>query len=80
MPHNPDDTFAALLYNHYCVNVGCTAMNGDPLPAWDAFAADESKAPQVNAWRATAALAETAVLQAISIEVTNRLKLVKDYE
>ena len=46
---------AADLYTVYCAAVGGAAFNGDPLPDWETFQADESKAKQVNAWREVAA-------------------------
>jgi len=45
---------AALLYAVYCEAVGGLAFNGDPLPDWETFKADENKAKQVNGWRAVA--------------------------
>ena len=48
------DSMASELYAIYCRAVGGVAFNGDPLPDWDAFAADKTKAKQVNAWRAVA--------------------------
>ena len=42
------------LYTTYCAAVGGVAFNGDPLPAWAEFAADESKSKQSEAWLAAA--------------------------
>jgi hypothetical protein len=41
---------AKLLYETYCAAVGGKAFNGDPLPAWDEFVADEKKKLQSDAW------------------------------
>ena len=48
------ETVAKVLYEEYCEAVGGVAFNGDPLPDWDTFYADPSKAKQSNAWLATA--------------------------
>lgn len=42
------------MYTRYCEAVGGKAFNGDPLPTWDEFAADETKQKQVNSWREVA--------------------------
>lgn len=44
------ETVAKNLYEKYCQSVGGIAFNGDPLPSWEDFSADESKQKQVNAW------------------------------
>jgi hypothetical protein len=51
---NELNSMARDLYTIYCRAVGGVAWNGDPLPDWDAFAADKTKAKQVNGWRAVA--------------------------
>jgi hypothetical protein len=51
---NKLDSMASELYAIYCRAVGGVAFNGEPLPAWDEFAADKTKARQVNGWRAMA--------------------------
>ena len=43
---------AAVLYAEYCGAVGGKAFNGDVLPGWGEFRADEGKAKQVAAWLA----------------------------
>lgn len=48
---------AAVLYAEYCKSVGGKAFNGDPLPTWDEFFADEAKSKQVEAWIAVGAIA-----------------------
>jgi hypothetical protein len=48
------ETLASSLYSCYCKAVGGVAFNGDPLPSWEDFAADETKAKQVGAWRVVA--------------------------
>lgn len=45
---------AAQLYTTYCEKVGGKALNGDPLPAWEVFAADPEKTLQRDAWIAAA--------------------------
>jgi hypothetical protein len=42
------------LYTTYCAAVGGKAFNGDPLPDWETFVADESKKKQADAWLAAA--------------------------
>ena len=49
------EELAAALYEKYCVSVGGVAFNGDTLPNWSAFAADEKKKKQADAWRDVAA-------------------------
>lgn len=51
-----DDTedVAEQLYETYCAAVGGLAYNGDPLPTWEQFASDPSKAKQANGWRTVA--------------------------
>lgn len=53
-PELTSEDIAELLYDTYCENVGGVAFNGDKLPTWDEFAADDSKKKQANAWRAVA--------------------------
>ncbi len=45
---------AGRLYTRYCATVGGKALNGDPLPTWEAFSVDATKSLQYNAWIATA--------------------------
>lgn len=45
---------AKTMYTAYCAAVGNKAWNGDPLPTWDEFYADETKTKQVEAWLAAA--------------------------
>jgi hypothetical protein len=45
---------ASELYRVYCEAVGGKAFNGDPLPDWETFYADETKKKQSNAWLAAA--------------------------
>jgi len=52
------ETLANILYTAYCKKVGGKAFNGDPLPSWEEFTADEKKQLQANAWRE---VAQTAV-------------------
>lgn len=52
-PENIEE-HADLLYSVYCEAVGGVAFNGDPLPAWEAFAADPKKQLQSDAWRSVA--------------------------
>lgn len=42
--------YAKQAYETYNKAVGGKAFNGDPLPSWDEFAADEKKQKQVGAW------------------------------
>lgn len=47
----PDmELIAGILYAAYCESVGGKAFNGDPLPKWEAFRADQSKRKQSDAW------------------------------
>jgi hypothetical protein len=48
------ETVAKAIYTTYCAAVGGKAFNGDPLPDWETFSADETKQVQVNAWLAAA--------------------------
>jgi len=48
---------AGSLYEEYCKEVGGKAFNGDPLPNWATFRADQSKQKQSDAWVAVASLA-----------------------
>jgi len=52
------EDFAGHLYEGYCNAVGGVAFNGDPLPSWQEFRADETKKKQSNAWVIVAILAE----------------------
>ena len=45
---------AGALYETYCEAVGGVAFNGDPLPKWEEFSADESKKKQSDGWIAVA--------------------------
>lgn len=45
---------ASELYRAYCEAVGGKAFNGDPLPDWETFYTDDTKAKQANAWLAAA--------------------------
>jgi hypothetical protein len=45
---------AGEMYTTYCAAVGGKAFNGDPLPDWATFAADESKKKQSQAWLSAA--------------------------
>lgn len=56
------EALAGQLYDAYCAAVGGKAFNGDLLPAWVEFSADEKKRKQVEAWVATATLAQTLLL------------------
>ena len=53
---------AKLLYETYCAAVGGKAFNGDPLPAWDEFVADEKKKLQSDAWLKVAEVVPLALL------------------
>ncbi len=44
------EELAGKLYEKYCESVGGVAFNGDPLPTWIEFRADEAKRQQSNAW------------------------------
>jgi hypothetical protein len=50
------------LYETYCTAAGGVAFNGDPLPGWDAFAADPTKEKQSSAWLAAADRAMSLLL------------------
>jgi len=41
---------AKVMYAAYCKEVGGKAFNGDDLPSWEEFRADESKSKQSDAW------------------------------
>ncbi len=45
---------AGELYEAYCAAVGGKAFNGDALPNWADFRADDSKRKQSDAWVTTA--------------------------
>lgn len=50
-PYTTDEIrMGAKLYEAYCGAVGGVAFNGDPLPSWEEFSADESKEKQAAAW------------------------------
>lgn len=44
------ETLAGKLYTTYCEGVGGVAFNGDMLPTWEEFRADDSKRKQSDAW------------------------------
>lgn len=48
------ESLAETLYATYCEAVGGKAFNGDPLPTWQEFVADNWKQAQVQGWRAVA--------------------------
>lgn len=48
------EELAGKLYETYCREVGGLAFNGDPLPTWQVFRADETKRKQSDAWVAVA--------------------------
>ena len=52
------ESIAGELYTAYCDKVGGIAFNGDPLPVWGEFRADESKKKQSDAWVAVAERAQ----------------------
>ena len=58
------DELAGKLYTTYCAAVGGKAFNGDPLPPWSEFRADEKKTKQSEAWIETARAAVAALLEA----------------
>jgi hypothetical protein len=47
---NELEKFAGYLYETYCKAVGGKAFNGDLLPSWETFRADETKHVQSEAW------------------------------
>jgi hypothetical protein len=53
---------ARILYETYCAAVGGKAFNGDALPPWDEFAADEKKKLQSDAWLKVAETVPLALL------------------
>ncbi len=55
--HMKHDELAGTLYETYCESVGGKAYNGDDLPSWADFSADDNKICQANAWRKVAATA-----------------------
>jgi len=57
------EELAGELYMTYCKEVGGFAYNGDPLPDWATFRADESKKKQSDAWVSVAGVATKRVLQ-----------------
>lgn len=54
------EILAGKLYGVYCVAVGGKAFNGDALPDWQTFRADQSKLKQSTAW---IAVAEKAIIE-----------------
>ena len=44
-----EETLAKEMYTTYCEAVGGKAFNGNPLPTWEEFRADELKQLQSNA-------------------------------
>lgn len=58
-----DEMLAAALYEVYCAHVGGKAFNGDPLPDWQTFRADENKFKQSQAWVATARAAYSVLIE-----------------
>jgi len=48
------EKIAGELYDEYCAQVGGKAFNGDPLPKWEDFRADQNKRKQSDAWIAVA--------------------------
>lgn len=54
MKNDEKEILACILYSEYCEKVGGKAFNGEPLPGWSEFRADENKIKQVNAWLAVA--------------------------
>lgn len=53
---------AERMYEAYCKGVGGIAFNGDPLPDWKTFRADQSKRKQSDAWVAAAQEAMTLLM------------------
>ena len=53
--------FAGKLYEAYCVAAGGKAFNGDDLPKWAEFYADDEKKTQSSAWVVVAELAQAQV-------------------
>ena len=53
------EVIAKDLYEVYCHAVGGLAFNGDPLPSWREFRADNSKRKQSEAWLAVGLYALT---------------------
>lgn len=51
MTKETQEKLAEAAYNRYCESVGGVAFNGDPLPLWKEFSADEKKIKQAHAWR-----------------------------
>jgi hypothetical protein len=51
------ENLAEMLYERYCEEVGGHAFNGQPLPTWKEFRADQTKRIQSNAWVRVASLA-----------------------
>lgn len=52
--NEPSEALAEALYATYCEAVGGKAFNGNPLPTWQEFVADNGKQSQVKGWRAVA--------------------------
>ena len=55
------EKLAGIMYTVYCKAVGGKAFNGDPLPGWEEFRADDSKQKQSDAWVETAKAAFFAI-------------------
>lgn len=55
------EKLAQILYEGYCLAVGGKAFNGDDLPKWEAFRADQSKLVQSNGWMTVAELAKVSL-------------------
>lgn len=49
------EQFTALAYETYCKALRGNGHDGQPLPTWKEFAADEYRQAQANAWRACVA-------------------------
>lgn len=47
-----NEELAEIAYTAYSDAVGGVNFQGDPLPTWKVFSVDQTKAKQVNAWRA----------------------------
>jgi len=48
------ENLAGFLYSAYCESVGGVNFQGDPLPLWYDFRADQTKTKQSDAWIAVA--------------------------
>lgn len=63
------DNLAGQFYAVYCAAVGGKAFNGDPLPDWETFRADESKKVQSDAWVRVAETAQELKRVAVATRV-----------